>query len=118
MNIYEDLTYSDEFNKGYCYNLYINNEKKGYCNIIINDITKSSIITDFYCMKTNCGFGSILLKYLIEKIRKTKINIILLDDMSDRYRNSHNIYLKFGFRYISKTGPEMELKINNIGKSK
>jgi hypothetical protein len=114
MNITSDITYEDEESIGYIYNLMnINtNTKIGYLNIIINYNEKSSIITDFYCMDTNKGHGSILLNFLINQMKKLQIKNITLDDMTNKYRNLHNIYTKFGFNYIYDVGPEMILLLN------
>ncbi len=98
--------------EGFRYNLFCANERVGYLNIIINCNEKSSTITDFSCVKFGKGFGSILLKSVINEIKNLKINIIMLDDMTNRYRQTHNIYLKFGFKYLYDSGPEMELVIN------
>jgi len=59
----------------------------------------------------NQGYGSILLYNLIEYCKKNEIKNIILDDMSDRFNQKNNIYLKFGFRYIINGLPEMELFI-------
>ena len=45
--------------------------------------------------------------------KKIKIKVVFLDDMSDQYRNLHNIYKKFGFKYLHDFGPEMKLTLNS-----
>jgi hypothetical protein len=112
MKITEEFIYADDNCEGFRYNLFNSGVKIAYLNIMIYKNTKSSIITDFYSMKTNKGYGSILLKELINKMEKLSIKNILLDDMTDRYRKAHNIYLKFCFEYICENGPEMQLIIN------
>jgi ribosomal protein S18 acetylase RimI-like enzyme len=59
----------------------------------------------------NQGYGSILLYNLIEYCKNNEINNITLDDMSDRFNQQNNIYIKFGFKYIMEGFPEMELFI-------
>ena len=54
------------------------------------------------------GIGSMLLKCLIEYCKQHNICKIVLDDMTDYYRQPNNIYLKHGFKYVNETGPEME----------
>ena len=48
------------------------------------------------------GIGSKLLLKLIEHCRLSSIRAILLDDMSDGFETSNNIYVKHGFKYINK----------------
>jgi len=55
------------------------------------------------------GYGSELLERIIEYMREQGYSSIHLDDMSDRARKPHNIYVKFGFRYVHEYGPEMIL---------
>lgn len=112
MIITKELTYDDEFSIGYRYNLINENAKLAYLNIIINHNDFSSIITDFSCININKGHGSILLNFVIGEMKKIQIKNITLDDMSNRYRNPHNIYLKFGFKYLYDFGPEMELLLD------
>lgn len=60
----------------------------------------------------NQGYGSKLLKKVIEDARQNNIFLIELDDMSDHFAKSNNIYLKNGFRYENvNDGPEMYLNI-------
>jgi hypothetical protein len=91
----------------------INNDKQiGFIDIIINYNDNTATIIDFLCINQNNGNGTILLNFIIEEMKKLKIKSILLDDMTDRYRDIHNIYLKFNFIYIHENGPEMELILN------
>ena len=59
------------------------------------------------------GYGTILLNEVIDTLKKkySSIRTIELDDMTDRYRQPNNIYLKFGFTYVSDHGPEMTYKL-------
>lgn len=111
MYMTRDISYEDKECIGYKYNLINSITKFGYLNIIINYNEQSSTITDFYCTYTNKGHGSILMNFVIDEMKKIHIKCITLDDMSNRYRNLHNIYLKFGFKYIHNDGPEMEMNI-------
>ena len=111
MFITHDITYKDKEYIGYKYSLINSITKIGYLNIIINYNEQSSTITDFYCIDTNKGHGSILMNFVIDEMKKIHIKCITLDDMSNRYRNLHNIYLKFGFKYIHNDGPEMEMNM-------
>ena len=112
MNITKELTYSDEISIGNRYNLICANKRIAYLNIIINYVDNESTITDFSCTESNKGHGSILLNYVIKEVKKLKIDVILLDDMSKQYRKLHNIYTKFGFNYLHDFGPEMKLTLD------
>jgi len=70
---------------------------------------KYIILCSLYVDKSyrNDGIGSLLLNQLIEFAKNQRITQIMLDDMTDRYRKQHNIYLKHGFKYINEFGPEM-----------
>lgn len=59
----------------------------------------------------NKGVGSILLNQLIEYAKKNNVSKIVLDDMSDNYRENRNIYVKHGFQYVNEDGPEMEYTV-------
>lgn len=113
MNIVKNLYSDDNYCKSYKYILLDKNTELGYLNITINFIKNKSIITDFYCVKTNNGYGSILLSYVIDEMKKLKIKSISLDDMTKRYRETHNIYLKYNFKYLHESGPEMKLIFNH-----
>jgi len=55
----------------------------------------------------NKGIGTALLQRMLSDLVKNKIPVVTLDDFSDTGR----CYLKFGFTYIVKGSPEMELFI-------
>lgn len=58
----------------------------------------------------NLGIGSKLLERIILDAQATNVDMIKVDDMSERYHKNHNIYTKFGFDYVDPTGgPEMVL---------
>jgi len=59
----------------------------------------------------NNGLGSMLIQELINYCSNNDIKNITLDDMSDRFNQSHNIYMKFNFKYIMKGFPEMILYV-------
>lgn len=113
MDITKDLTYEDEMSIGYRYNLINESRRLAYLNIIYNRNDDESTITDFTSTETNKGYGSILLDYVIMEAKKIKIKVVFLDDMSNQYRNLHNIYKKFGFKYLHDFGPEMKLTLDS-----
>lgn len=77
--------------------------------VIDNDCHIISInINNIY---QNKGNGTTLLYNLIKYCKNNNIKTIFLDDMSDRFNQQHNIYLKFGFTYIEYGFPEMKLII-------
>lgn len=82
------------------------NKQLASINIYYNYYDKNITILNFVSVEQNKGYGSILLNYIM-KFFNGIIKTIILDDMSDGYRTKHNIYLKFGFKYIHKDGPEM-----------
>lgn len=62
----------------------------------------------------NNGYGTLLIKECIKKCKQSLGNeldntiTLYVDDMSDRYLKSNNIYVNLGFTYVSKgDGPEM-----------
>lgn len=55
----------------------------------------------------NGGIGTTLLHALSVWCIDKGIKRIDVDDMSDRHRDSHNIYVNCGFAYRGKVGPEM-----------
>jgi len=112
MNITKDITYNNELCQGFRYNLLLENDTVVFLNIMINYEENVSVITDFFCIKKDEGYGSLLLNYVIEEIKRLKVKAMLLDDMTTRYRASHNIYRKFGFKYLYDYGPEMELLLD------
>ena len=57
------------------------------------------------------GMGDYLLKNVIRYAKENNIKEIELDDMTDRFSQKDNIYLKNGFVYLSKGSPEMTLKL-------
>jgi hypothetical protein len=59
----------------------------------------------------NLGYGTLILSKLIDYCKNNKIINILLDDMSDRFNEKNNIYIKNGFKYLQKDFPEMILKL-------
>lgn len=57
------------------------------------------------------GVGSQLLQKCLNMLPNT-VQTVEVDDMSDRQRLPHNIYLKHGFQYVHEFGPEMILRLN------
>jgi GNAT superfamily N-acetyltransferase len=57
------------------------------------------------------GIGSKLLGRIINDALHGGMDVVKVDDMTERYHDKHNIYVKFGFHYVDPTGgPEMVLK--------
>ena len=88
-------------------------EIKGYIVFFIKFEDLNCIITNFNINFEQKGYGSILLNEVIDTLKKkySSIRTIELDDMTDRYRQPNNIYVKFGFTYVSDHGPEMVYKL-------
>jgi GNAT superfamily N-acetyltransferase len=59
----------------------------------------------------NHGYATELIQYCINLLKKRGEKWVLLDDMTTRYRKSHNVYIKLGFQYVDDGGPEMILYI-------
>lgn len=58
------------------------------------------------------GFGTRLLLFVLDDLKKCGTTVVELDDMSDNYSKPNNIYLKCGFHYIDVgSGPEMILHL-------
>jgi hypothetical protein len=88
-------------------------EIKGHIVFFVNFEDLNCIITNFNINFEHRGYGTILLNEVIDKLKKkySSIRTIELDDMTDRYRQPNNIYVKFGFTYVSDHGPEMVYKL-------
>lgn len=55
------------------------------------------------------GNGNKLMKGIINYVKNNNMDVIYLDDMSQRSRTFHNLYVKNGFKYQYDHGPEMVL---------
>lgn len=84
------------------------NTVTGYIQVVFNkDENEMNIVT----LKTNIqskGYGSFLLYYAMVNAMSKNIEKVVLDDVSDRYRDSSNIYTKYGLKYKQDDCPEME----------
>jgi predicted acetyltransferase len=79
----------------------------GYINGII-DFDKSIILSLFVKEDfRNKHYGSYLLKKYIKICKNKNIKTIEVDDMSDNFNKSNNIYLQNNFNYINIGFPEM-----------
>lgn len=89
----------------------INNEADfvGYIQFYTYDDTDEAIITSLNINERfrGKGYAYYLLYKTVEYLDSVDVYSITLDDDSDAFRKSGNIYLKFGFRYLSDYGPEM-----------
>ena len=62
----------------------------------------------------NRGIGLCAVRRIALWCRGKGVRRIDVDDMTDRHRCAHNIYLKAGFQYMADTGPEMYASPRNI----
>ena len=90
--------------KKYYHNLYAIIEVVFINNKVIIKNFKSNIPT----------YGTYLLTHVYDEATKRNIEFIDLDDCSDRYRQTHNIYTKFGIKYIEEERPEMRGNIKDL----
>ncbi len=88
---------------------------KEICIIIgIIDNTDMSCQLNFIRTKTdyqNKGYALKTMNYFIKLCKEIQLNKITLDDCSDRYKKSNNLYYNCGFKYLYDEGPEMVLNI-------
>ena len=79
--------------------------------IIINRRTGICTIISLYTIESfrGQGYGKMVLSDIINYCLKKGIKKIYVDDMSDRFNQSNNIYINFGFKYIDVNFPEMIL---------
>jgi len=82
----------------------------GHIQISIDNNTMT--VTSLYSRKKGCGTK--LMMYSCKEQYDNGIKYIELDDCSERYREDHNIYVKFGMKYVDEYGPEMSGSIKNI----
>lgn len=86
-------------------------ELKRYHEIIpglIEVIFNSNSMTVINLQSRQKGGGSAMLVHVAKEALKRGIYRIELDDCSDRYNRSDNIYVKMGMEYVSAgNGPEM-----------
>lgn len=62
----------------------------------------------------NKGFGTILLLTFIKEVYNLGCVEVKLEDMSDNFNKSHNLYKKIGFKYIKKGEPEMYVSTRKV----
>lgn len=83
-----------------------------FIEVLIN-LKDQTMIVIFLHVKEkwrNKGYGSALLKHVINYAKELKLKQIELDDCSDNFNKSCNLYTKLGFTYNDyKNGPEMTL---------
>lgn len=61
------------------------------------------------------GVGTMLLRRAIYKMALCGMDLVTLDDHSDRYRAEPNIYTMMGFKYVDpEEGPEMHGVIDDL----
>ena len=57
----------------------------------------------------NKGHADNILKEIISYCKNHNISSIYVDDMSERFNKSNNIYIKNGFKYVVKGFPQMQI---------
>jgi hypothetical protein len=62
------------------------------------------------------GNGTLLMIHASKCAVEENIKFIELDDCSNKYRKSHNIYSKLGLSYVNEFGPEMSGELGIISK--
>ena len=65
---------------------------------------------------TGQGLGLQAMVEVLKRAMEAKCMIIRLDDMSSRYRKSHNLYTKVGFVYDSSLGCEMSCRTSTLSR--
>lgn len=95
----------------YCDKIKIDNKTVSKLEFVYDEDENTIMITNINTKKEfeGKGYASKLLRKLISFAKKHGVKEIYVDDMSDNYRKSSNIYRKFGFTYVDEYGPEMVL---------
>ena len=62
------------------------------------------------------GFARRALYVVAQQSLVLGITRLTLDDMSDNYRNGHNIYRKVGFNYLSDNGCDMSARASTVSR--
>jgi len=87
----------------------VNYDEKSYISgtIYLNDY--ELYINYFYVdiKNRNKGIGTNLLNHIINSSKKYNIKTVHLVDESKNYRTSHNIYIKYGFKYLNNYNRKM-----------
>jgi len=80
-----------------------------YIQFFTTDDSEEAKVTTVYVNPQYYGKGlaTELFKMVIQYLKELDFISIVLDDMSDNYRKSNNLYLKLGFKYVNEYGPEM-----------
>ena len=79
----------------------------GFIEVIIDHQEQIMTIIDLQSTIHGKGNAMHLIKRACQNAFNMGINKVILDDCSDHYRKPHNIYIKMGFKYNQKDGPEM-----------
>jgi hypothetical protein len=88
-----------------------------YIEVIFIKNDSMSVI-DLHSTKHGKEYALHLIINACHEAQKRGISTITLDDCSDRYRQSNNIYTKLGMKYDDEIGPEMTGKVDDISKYK
>ena len=112
----ESVIYYIEYKK-----LCIKELKKSYnfipalITVIFNHNDRIMTITDLHSRKPGKEYATHLIIYACHEAKKRGISNIILDDCSDNYRKTNNIYTKIGMKYFdNEGGPEMNGIVEDI----
>ena len=86
-----------------------NNEHKmdSYIQIVLDYKEKIITVINLQSNKKNKEYATYLITYSAKLAFENKIYKMVLDDCTNRYRKSNNLYLKLGLTYDDDFGPEM-----------
>lgn len=79
----------------------------GHITYIFNFEYQNATVVFLEVKEQGKGYGTRLMEEFLKDAKKKGMRRVLVDDMSDRYRKPHNIYINFGFQYLKESGPEM-----------
>ena len=92
-----------------------NEHLHGFADVIFN----THSVNVLSLLSSSKGCGTYLMVHISKEAIKMGIDIIELDDCSDRYNKSHNLYTKLGLLYLEAgEGPEMSGYTGVVSKNK
>lgn len=80
-----------------------NNKTLGKMQCLINEEEKAIMISDIECKRNNCGYGSLMMKQLIDYSKQNEIASIdgwLAEVDRNHVKRLYHFYEKFGFKII------------------
>lgn len=79
---------------------------------VVNTRNSLTYINDLHVFKQNNGIGTMLLNRILQyKYIKPLLHV---SDFSSNYRKHHNIYIKFGFKYVEPKSHLMSKTMHGI----